>query len=30
MVQYFDDVLNLGEDVAMRRLVGKVQGHPLP
>lgn len=30
MVRYFDDVLNLGEDVAMRRLVGKVQGHPLP
>lgn len=30
MVRYFDDVLNLGEDVAMRRLVGKVQGNPLP
>jgi hypothetical protein len=30
MVRYFDDVLNLGEDVAMRRLVGKVQGQPLP
>jgi len=30
MVQYFNDVLNLGEDVAMRRLVGKVQGNPLP
>ncbi len=30
MVGYFDDVLNLGEDVAMRRLVGKVQGNPLP
>jgi hypothetical protein len=30
MVQYFDDVLNLGEDVAMRRLAGKIQGNPLP
>ena len=30
MVHYFDDVLNLGEEVAMRRLAGKVQGKPLP
>ena len=30
MVRYFDDVLNLGEEVAMRRLAGKVQGKPLP
>jgi hypothetical protein len=30
MVRYFDDVLNLGEDVAMRRLVAKIQGNPLP
>jgi hypothetical protein len=30
MVQYFNDVLNLGEEVAMRRLGLKVQGKPLP
>jgi len=30
MVHYFDDVLNLGEEVAMRRLATKVQGKPLP
>jgi hypothetical protein len=30
MVQYFNDVLNLGEEVAMRRLGGKVGGKPLP
>ena len=30
MVQYFNDVLNLGEEVAMRRLAGKVGGKPVP
>ena len=30
MIQYFDDVLNLGEEVAMRHLAAKVQGKPLP
>lgn len=30
MVQYFNDVLNLGEEVAMRRLAGKMGGKPLP
>jgi hypothetical protein len=28
MIQYFDDVLNLGEEVAMRQLAAKVQGKP--
>ncbi len=30
MVQYFDDVLSVGEDIAMHRLALEVQGHPLP
>ena len=30
MVQYFNDVLNVGEDIAMHRLALEVQGRPLP
>jgi hypothetical protein len=30
MIQYFNDVLSLGEEAAMRRLAATVQGHPLP
>jgi hypothetical protein len=30
MVQYFDNVVNLGEEVAMHRLAAKVQGKPAP
>jgi hypothetical protein len=30
MVQYFNDVLSLGEELAMRRLAATIQRHPLP
>ena len=30
MVQYFNDVLSLGEELAMRRLAATVQHRPLP
>ena len=30
MIRYFDDVLNLGEEMAMRRLSEKVRGQPMP